>query len=171
MYFITDKKSAVMDVQRMLSLVFPDKMISTSGIYDDKTKEAVLELQRSSEIRESGRVDMVTFNELRRSYEEAERKIEVRSMTASLPFPIGFGFVSDEMIFINTMLGFVIEYYGVENRVRYNRLYSEATGRAVRIIRTIYGLHPSDQIDEALLFFLKTDYDRIRGYSSNYLIR
>ncbi len=170
MYFINDKESSIRDIQYMLSVIYTDMVIIFNGIYEERTRNAVLKLQRESGIEDNGRVDYNTFTKMREAYEDATIKIKTARSTGALPFPLGIGFFSDVMSGINMMLGTVLEYYGEINRVRYNRLYSKSTADAVRILRVIYRLASGDEIEEQFLYMLKNDYDYIKSYSQNYRI-
>ena len=168
MYYIEDDRSAIKSLQKKLAVIYPEKMVIHNGIYDDKTKDAVYEIQRTHGLTENGITDFLTFNAIRELSERLSKKARINSKNPTIPFPIGVGYVSDTMTEINMMLGVMLEYYGEINRIRYNRVFSEATRDAVRVLRIIYLLPPDDYIDEIFLDLLLSDYNYIVSYSDIY---
>ena len=170
MYTITDKKSAIKSVQKMMTLIYPDKMIVENGVYDLKTKDAVLALQRSRGIADTGNVDMETFYEIRNEYFKSGKKNTAESINLNIDFPVKKGYVSEFMPEINMKLGRMLEYYGEVDRIRYNRIFSYRTAEAVKILRVIYGLDLKDEIDAEFLYILFSDYDAALRYSELYSV-
>ena len=71
---VGDKGFAVAAVQHMLdeiSIFFPIKPITVSGVYDDATRDAVSELQVRYLLPVTGEVDKLTWNALVRLYNSA----------------------------------------------------------------------------------------------------
>ena len=65
MYRINDRSSAIAELQKYLAKIgISDVFIAPSGIYDETTREAVVQFQKSKHINPSGIVDLETHKKL-----------------------------------------------------------------------------------------------------------
>ena len=164
MYRLNDKKSAIKEIQKYLSKVSPSNIIVVpTGIYDDNTKLSVINFQKNTGLSESGVVDYETFTALYREYKKVENENEISNLTYSfLDFPIKPGTHRNEMIHINEMLNNLLLYYGRGRLTRPGPIFSCETEGAVKVMREIYLLDKSSEIDQALSERLVSDHKSIK---------
>ena len=160
---VYDKKSITEQIQRYLSYI--DTGIAPpapTGVYDEKTKNAVMNFQRKNNIEATGSVDELTMLLLYNRY--LEEKINEKARKSAFPFinfPITAGARSDGLIQIHRMIAFLLDYYGHTHRIRESNFYNEETEKAVDILRKIYFLDEINIIDEKLYFRILNDYSSI----------
>ena len=159
MYRVNDRTSAIKNVQGYLSALFVGEMnIAPNGVYDDKTRLAVLEFQRRNGLVPNGIVDLLTFELLYSSYREKQIKDKV-GKTPDLPiYP---GDYRDEMREINKMLSVLLDYYRIDHSVIENGYYSKETSDAVNKIRKIYLMQGVDIVDDMLYLRMILEYRSI----------
>ena len=72
MYHINDKKQAVYELQRFLSVISKNRYdlphITIDGLFDEATKAAVIILQDEHSVKSSGKVDKATLDIIVREY-------------------------------------------------------------------------------------------------------
>lgn len=159
MYRINDRTSAIKNIQSYLRAIFVGEInIVPSGVYDDKTRLAVLEFQRNNGLEPNGVVDLFTFELLYSSYRE--KLIEDR-VGKRIDLPFYPGDYSDEMREINKMLSSLLDYYRIDHRVTENGYYSKETSEAVKNMRKIYLMKDVDLVDEMLYSRMLLEYGTI----------
>ena len=170
MYRVYDNEEAIRRVQTYLSTVVSTiGTIAPNGIYDDKTRRAVIEFQKNNRLDPTGIVDYTTFTELYEQYRTIEKSKSISLHMASfIQFPILRGQWSQEMIHINRIMGELLEYYGHTHSLRENMHYSDQTAAAVNLLQGIYLLEENDYIDQVLYYRLVTDYDSISRMNKFY---
>ena len=167
MYRINDKESAIREVQKYLKVVSePNVFISPSGVFDERTKLAVIDFQEKRGIFGSGVVDLITFDHLFTEYTLLKRKDEIGKDTVGfIQFPILPGAMTNGVYHINQMLTRLLDYYGVTHRLRPSAFFSEETRLAVRSLREIYMLEDIDIVDEILYSRIIDDINSISNFS------
>lgn len=159
MYRVNDRTSAIKNVQGYLSTLFAGEInIAPNGVYDDKTRLAVLEFQRRNGLAPNGIVDLLTFEFLYSSYREKQMKNKV-GKTPDLPFFPGD--YSDEMREINKMLSVLLDYYRIDHSVIENGYYSKETSDAVNKMRKIFLMQGGDNVDDMLYLRMILEYRSI----------
>ena len=112
---------------------------------------------------ESGVVNYETFIALYRAYKKIETEIAISDLTYSfLDFPIKPGTHRNEMIHINEMLNNLLSYYGRNGMTRVTAVFSRETEAAVKVMREIYLLDKSSEIDQTLYERLVSDHKSIK---------
>jgi peptidoglycan hydrolase-like protein with peptidoglycan-binding domain len=159
MYRINDRASAIKNIQSYLRAIFVGEInIVPNGVYDDKTRLAVLEFQRNNGLEPNGVVDLLTYELLYSSY--SEKQIEDR-VGKRIDLPFYPGDYSDEMREINKMLSSLLDYYRIDHRVTENGFYSKETSEAVKNMRKIYLMKDVDLVDEMLYSRMLLEYGTI----------
>ena len=142
MYKMYDKAAAIREIQRYLGKISTTEgYISPSGVYDLKTRDAVLRFQKNNGLRESGIVDLESFNALYNSYQnelEISKMIENIGQNQKPPYLLGdYG---DFILSLNKMLADLLSFYGVHHSIRESSYYSKATEDGHLSLRRIFGL-------------------------------
>ena len=148
MYHIEDKSGAIKSVQRLL-------FISTSGVFDKKTRDAVMAFQASCGLAPTGSVDSRLFTLLRESYNNKKLK----DMNPELNnFPYVFGDSGGDVAVLNANLTKVIKRYTYSViRPPRGSFYSHDTKAAVSRLREVYRMTAEECVDEEFYFYLKED--------------
>lgn len=166
MYRIEDKASAVRQVQLYLELTDGNSFsVVPNGIYDDKTKAAVMDYQRGRGLNESGEVDLITFEYLR---DEAEKNRRINSCCAHIPLPLRPGHSHHRMIEINAAMAEILDYYRYSHNIRPSFYYSNQTAEGVSALRRIYLLDERDEIDAELYARMSADRKAIDRINNNF---
>lgn len=155
MYDISDKRSAVKVIQNFLYKI-SENHVPLSGIYDENTKEAVVDFQRKNKLSQTGTVDKETLGLLFREY-----KFYNIQTPKNLTFPLAQGSCGEEIRKLNEKLGRLLDYYGVYHRLRPSQYFSSETALSVEKIRQIYNLENSFEIDKELYSRIDTDFKNI----------
>lgn len=167
MYRVYNKPDAISRVQSYLQAVGVGvNYIAPSGVYDSATKEAITIFQRSNSLPDNGVVDKKTFDLLYSKYVDSQLKKETDNNTAGL---MNFPFLPTEssrgMVHINRLLAGLLVYYGFSHNIRFDsNIFSKETERAVEIMRKIYLLAPSKEIDWQLYRRMISDYNSISEF-------
>lgn len=150
MYNIEDKASAIKAIQRMLN-------INESGVYDQRTIDAVTKIQVFYNINSLGIVDYPTFEAIKEEYhkKQRERMAEVRLGVDGFPYSEGDKGESIELI--NYNIRDAISSYTYEGLSPRGAFYSQTTATAVRRMREIYMLEDSSLVDQELYFRIVSD--------------
>ncbi len=155
MYDISDKRNAVKEVQRLLQEI-SETHIPQSGIYDENTKNAIIDFQKKNSIAETGITDKETLDALYREY-----LISYIDVPENIDFPIAYGCYGDHIRDINEKMGTVLDYYRVHHNLRSSKRYSNETQNTAEKIRQIYLLDSSTEIDKELYLRIETDIKSI----------
>ena len=150
MYHITDIKSAVKAVQRLL-------LLNETGIYDESTKEAVRKNQEKSGLPATGIVDFATFNAIKNRYREEGIKKRTYSLSPLElnKFPYEFGMHHHDVSILNAMIANKIDKYSLPLQKPRGSFYTRTTGNAVELLREIFLLNKGRYIDEIFFYKLK----------------
>lgn len=152
MYHITDKKSAVKEVQRLLFL-------NQTGIYDENTRETVKKIQEKCGLEVSGIVDFMTFEAIKEDFYRHNTKNTVQTLGALElnEFPYEFGAHSHDVSILNAMLSNKIDKYSLPLWKPRGAFYSKTTAKAVEAMREIFLLEKGRYIDEIF-------YDKLNSW-------
>ena len=151
MYNINDKPAAIKEVQRLL-------LLNETGIYDNKTEEAVIEKQREAELEITGIVDLATFEAIVKDFKDTALKNRVKEeapLEGEFPYDIGeFG---QDTVILNAMLAGAIDKHALPLWRPKGGYYSKVTAAAVTRLREIFLLESGTHIDEIF-------YDRLKRW-------
>ena len=167
MYRITDTPSAIKEVQKYLSSYSQSaKFIPPSGVYDDITRMAVIELQNQFDIEPTGIVDYLTFITLYDNYISTLRAKDISEALDSLTaFPLVRGARNQTIRQINAIMGRLLDYYGVIHSLINTSVFTAETERAVIALRKIYVMDRLGIIDEEFFRRISLDHDSIYDFS------
>ena len=143
MYTVDDKTEAVKTVQRYLGNV-------ESGIYDNKTRNAVMKFQSENTLEITGVVDYETFNLLKDNFFSSKRSTLIKAIAPSVHFPIMYGESGSGITALNSFLGEALSNYTYNDVLPKGRYYNVYTSMAVLRLRQILGLNNEDLVDEEL---------------------
>jgi len=144
MYRIEDTVSAIKEVQRLLD-------INQTGIYDNATREAVVNLQTASGLTAGGIIDYETFVIIVNEYKKKKREITDTDYLHIPSFPYTVESHDENVGKINDALRLVLREYvydGIEPRGKY---FGINTLNATNYLRSIFRMDSSDRIDEAFM--------------------
>ena len=156
MYKTYDKEQAVRNLQRYLSLI-SDNFVSMNGVYDERTRDAVITVQEKYSIEPYGIVNKETYDVI---YSEYRSKTLKEKVNGKLRFPISVGSYGEEINRINEMMITVMDYVGEHHNLRPSPLYSEQSNLVQKRLRDIFNLE-NDTFDEVFYELLKKEYDFI----------
>lgn len=165
-YSITDEKGAIKDLQRMLGIIYEKEGINQNGIYDDKTKNAVISFQKDLGLKVTGRTDWETFNLLSKKFNSAMLSKKTRESNKEIQFPISHGAFGLTVLNVNHMLKKILDYYGIAHNVRSTFTYNFGTVDGVYALRKIYRMTSGDEIDELLFNMMVLDFEDINRKAS-----
>ena len=167
MYRIDDRSSAIAELQKYLDKIgISDVFIAPSGIYDETTREAVVQFQKSKHINPSGIVDLETYNLIYSEYLAVNEREQINSrLGSSISFPIYEGSYFPKMAHINRAMAECLDYYGYSHSLRDSSYYSSETAAWVKELRKIYMLPDRDNIDTEFYSRLMKDRDSIEEFS------
>ena len=163
MYNVSVKEEAIKELQKYLyeleGLTNPP---NPTGIYDDRTRESVVEFQSKNGLPVSGASDMETFDLI---YQEYRRTLEKRNaerlVGASVDFPIAFGDSGGRIYEINEMLARLAEYYGEGHGIRRGGFFGAESARISSVLAEVYGLAESGEINEEIYLRMYKDVESI----------
>lgn len=163
MYDINNKEEAIRELQKYLGgIESVENPPSTTGIYDERTTESVKKIQEDGGLTVNGIADMATFDLIYREYlAEIDRRHAKRHAGVSVPFPIKVGDFGGKIYEINELLSRLADYYGEGHRIRRGGFFGEESARIVGVLKEIYGLLISREIDEVFYLRMYQDIDSI----------
>jgi len=155
MYLITDKSTPIKVIQKYLR-------ITPNGIFDERTKRAVMQHQVKNGLTVTGVVDYETFLSLKNNNQYRENHLLSKSVIYNASFPYFFGNSGNDIAQINSILREVIGNYTVETRLPGGNYYNTYTEEATLRLREIFGLRASKQIDEEFFTRLYKEYRNMK---------
>ena len=156
MYKNYDKASAISELQRYLSYI-SDTYIAPSGVYDEATRDAVIDIQKKNSLTPSGAVNKETYDVI---YSEYEEKIIIEKVHDKLLFPIKIGDYGKEIYTVNEMMIEVMDHLKIQHTLRYSSVYSESSSNAYELLTEVLNLE-NNGFDEIFFDRLKNEYEFI----------
>ena len=155
MYKTYDKISGIKELQRMLAIIYQEKHIVPSGIYDEVTQEAVIEFQKTNGLSQSGTVNKQTYDLI---YDEYVKTKILRNTRQSINFPVYVGDYRDEITVINKMLITVMDSLDLYHTVREGKIYTESSKAAQSELSDVFDTEDRG-FDELFYSRLKKEYE------------
>ena len=174
MYYITDKRSAIKEIQKYLyvlsdSLYRDIARIPIDGIFDEETKNAVKKFQELMGINITGEVDFETFTFL---YEEYEKVYNYRNMQSYIveqtAFPMGIGAYTEDVRALHVLINELRKTYTELADVGTGNFYTSRTASAVSELRKIFDYTPGEFVDRAFYDRMLEEVDSIRRMDRKY---
>ena len=144
MYELSDKKSAVREVQKMLRYIsdtteYALPIVSIDGIYGEETKRSVSVFQKENGLPIDGRVDYKTYLRLYAVYTEAKEERErIDYIITDQGFPIGIGVQNDDVTQIHAMIRELNKSYPELPKNLRGSYYSKETEKAIADLQKIF---------------------------------
>ena len=153
MYNISDKSSAIRELQRYLGKIEKAFTIVPSGVYDAKTRFAIERFQLNNGLRVTGDTDKETFDGIYREYINIMQVEEARDRWRGIiRFPISVGNVGSDVRRVNEAVIALASYYGIHHENTTSPVYTEQTAEAVRALAKIYGINSDGRVLDELTF-------------------
>ena len=176
MYRLSDTPSAIREVQKYLYVIY-DRVnhdvprVSIDGIYGTETRWAIKEFQRIYGVKETGEVNLETFNMLYELYREARINDELSSfILTDGGFPITVGVQNNDVILIHAMLDEIARTYVDMGRVNpKSNYFSAESAAAVRYLQKIFRMEESGIVDSHFYERLKLEMQSIQRLNEEYL--
>lgn len=151
-YNASDRSAAVSELQRFLRRIESEKngipLIAIDGVFDQRTRRAVMDAQRNSGLPMTGTVDLNTWNAIYSEYLRLREEI-----LGVFPFPINSendviteDTVGDLVIILKLMLRELTVDYDFDTLDTVG-IYDEATANAVRNFQKVNGLPETGRTD------------------------
>lgn len=172
MYLLSDKASAIREVQRFLHFISDSRAstiprVAVDGIYGEETRGAVLAFQEEYGLPTSGEVDRITFELLYSVFNELATLKEIdRYILTGKSFPFKLGDQSDDVLIINLLIRELEESYLDIGFVKRSNYFSAETEGAVKALQRIFTMEENGIVDELFYKRLKDEVDskkRLRG--------
>ncbi|MDE6762931.1 MAG: peptidoglycan-binding protein [Oscillospiraceae bacterium] len=153
-YTDEEKKSHISEIQKYLRTISQtNKSIPTvipTGVYDDKTAEAVRAFQKDYGLPVTGTVDRETWDLLFEVYLAVQEYLT--ESAAIMPFPdseysINEGDKNYTVYILQAMLNTIAEYYSNVDSVTMDGVYGKMTTDAVKSMQTVTGENNSGDVD------------------------
>lgn len=173
MYRLDDKQAAIREIKKYLYVistrVYPQIERGTiDGQYDEATRMAVKKFQRIKRLKESGEVDIDTFNALYDVYRSATDDFYARDyIIGSTPLPVGIGCNSDDVRVLHVMINELAREHPDVKDVGNGSYYSPRTAASVMALRRVYGLDEKESIDKELYTMMRLELEAIRRREKN----
>lgn len=174
MYHITDKKSAVKEIQKYLYVIsdtaYPEiPRVPIDGDFDDETRISVEKFQQIMGIEVTGSVNSETFELLYKEYLAViEEKNTVDSIIGDDDFPLEIGSHSEDVRALHIIINELKETYAEIAYVGTGAYYNQTTAEAVKGLREIYMLKPADYVDKEMYSRLQEDIKARRRVKEKY---
>ena len=115
MYFVSDRKSAIFDVQKFLFVIGQSgdlPHLSVDGFYSEETRLVVREFQKARRLKETGVVDRETFDAIYAEYEQTvgSKNASVYSMPQNV-YPMKLGDSGNAVSYLNLVLRELSRFY------------------------------------------------------------
>ncbi len=156
MYNINDKSEVIKEIKRYLYAIStttrPEIGRTTiDGYYDKETERIIKNYQRAIGIPENGIVDYITFQNLADEYLKITKKNNTRQ-TLLLPtgFPLSRGMANEDIRLINIIITSLREIYKELPFVGASNYFSKNTERAIHLLREIFMMRDSGEVDSEL---------------------
>lgn len=151
-YNANDRSAAVSQLQSYLRRIESEKnglpLIAIDGVFDQRTRTAVMDAQRRNGLPMTGNVDLDTWNAIYREYLRLGEEI-----SGIFPFPIvpeeyeiTEETIGDLVIILKLMLRELAIDFDFDT-IDSGEIYDEATSNAVRKIQRVHGLPETGRTD------------------------
>ena len=154
MYRIDDKVGAIKEVQRLLNL-------NQTGLFDKKTREAVLDAQAKYRLAETGVVDYLTFTLIAENYRNEKSNRWGSDYLLNPRFPYVIGDMGENVLRINEALQVVLNDYTYEGIMPKGRYLNDHTIQGAQFLRKLFGMNESNEIDEELMSRIMKEREHI----------
>jgi len=154
MYRIDDKVGAIKEVQRLLNL-------NQTGLFDKKTREAVLDAQAKYRLAETGVVDYLTFTLIAENYRNEKSNLWSSDYLLNPRFPYVIGDMGENVLSINEALQVVLNDYTYEGIMPKGRYLNDNTIQGAKFLRKLFGMNESNEIDEELMSRIMKEREHI----------
>jgi len=166
-YNASDRSAAISELQRFLRRIESEKnelpLIAIDGVYDTRTRNAVIDAQRNSGLPMTGTVDLATWNAIYSEYLRLGEKI-----LGIFPFPISpenneitEDTVGDLVIILKLMLRELTLDFDFDALDTVG-IYDEATSNAVRNFQKVNGLPQTGRTDVKTWNLLTRAYNEVK---------
>ena len=156
MYKTYDKQEAVRNLQVYLSDI-SDNFIAPSGVYDERTRDAVIIFQEKYSIEPNGIVNKETYDIIYSEYQAKKIRDNAKNKTN---VPIEIGSYGEEIYKVNEMMITVMDNIGAHHTLRPSAHYSEQSDIVQKELKNIFNLD-NDLFDEFFYDSLKKEYEFI----------
>ena len=153
MYKNYDKASAVTELQRYLSYI-SDSFIAPSGVYDESTKTAVMDIQERNSLIKNGVVNKETYDAI---YSEYEEKITIEKAADKISFPVNIGDYGSDIYTINEMMIKIMDNLNLYHTLRSTSIYTKASSEVQRTLAKVFALE-NKGFDELFYDHLEREY-------------
>ena len=150
------EKDAIINLQTYLraqGVIYPDAIIPPiDGIFDTKTKEALIDFQLRNSLEPTGIADRKTFELLYEQYLEIIESTSLPNPIIPFPsYPTNYTIKQGEKSFLVAVVQYMLDeigtIYNVFEAVEINGIYDAATENAVRSFQEINSILPTGEVD------------------------
>ena len=150
------EKDAIINLQTYLraqGLIYGDAIIPPiDGIFDTKTKEALIDFQIRNSLEPTGIADRKTFELLYDQYLEIIENDALPNPIIPFPsYPVNYAIKRGDTSFLVAVVQYVLNeigiIYNVFDAVEINGTYDLATENAIRSFQEINSLSPTGEVD------------------------
>ena len=151
MYSITDRKSAVKAVQKLLGH-------RRNGVFCDEDREEIRRIQSKYGIKQNGKVDYKTYLSIKQEYAEMQNARDAeRYMPVASNFPYRVGDCGNDVGEINILLSEALSIFGICEYSLGGDCFTEETAGAIRKLCTIFGMEEASEMSASLYVRLRRE--------------
>lgn len=153
-YTDDDKKNNIIEIQKYLRGISRYNgnipLVIPSGVYDDRTEQAVMQFQREYGLPVTGKVDRMTWEKIYELYLAAEEYYT--ELVSILPFPnadysLKEGSSGFEIYILQAMLNTIFSLYSNIAPIKIDGSYGRETADAIRMLQKIIGEEGTGNVD------------------------
>ncbi len=171
-----NQKEAITNLQRYLRRLSFEGLngnrVPIDGIFDDTTREALMEFQRSQGLPMTGIADKVTWDTLFSEYRKAtddERNAELLNPFPSAPqdYTVRLGDTLTLVSIIQLLLLELRATYDIFEDITESGTFDEASEEAIRMFQLKNGLTPTGEVDRATWNRIVREYSNLELRGEN----
>lgn len=171
----SDKRNRILNLQELLTNIAEitgDNALlpSYNGIFDNQTKDALMEFQRKSSLPVTGTVDFQTWQKLDSVYnallQYQKKQTGIYPINLTSNSSISQGEVSDAVIVLQIMLDELrLRYDDIPEQFR-DGVFDEIVEEGVRIYQTLNNMDVTGKVDKKTWDRMSDEYNKIIDYRS-----
>ena len=165
MYLQSDKKAAITEIQKYLFFLSDKKYntiprIPIDGIFDEETKNAVIEFQKIMLLETTGVVDFETFTLLYQEYEQTLNDYNTENyIFGHANFPLKENDQNEDVRALHVMINRLRKTYPQVTDIGTGSYFSHNTKNALTELRSIFSLKGEPILDKPLYRRIKNEID------------
>lgn len=153
-YTDEDKHGHITELQNYLRRISRDNknipLVIPSGVYDNRTKQAIIKFQQEYDLPVTGKVDRATWEKIYEVYLDTEEYYA--ELASIMPFPNSEHFIAEgasgfQVYMLQAMLNTIFSGYANIPLLDINGIYGNETANTVKHLQDIIGEESTGNVD------------------------